>query len=84
MIDVDDVLAAEPRVREMARHTPVEHSHMLSMMTGADVHLKLETFQRTGAFKIRGAANRIATLSDVEKEAGVVTRSEERRVGKEC
>jgi len=75
MIDVDDVLAAEPRVREMARHTPVEHSHMLSKMTGADVHLKLETFQRTGAFKIRGAANRIATLSDVEKEAGVVTAS---------
>jgi threonine dehydratase len=44
-------------------------------MTGADVHLKLETFQRTGSFKIRGATNRIATLTPAEQEAGVVTAS---------
>jgi len=44
-------------------------------MSGADVHLKLENFQRTGAFKIRGAMNRIATLSESEREAGVVTAS---------
>jgi threonine dehydratase len=75
MIDVDDVLAAEQRVREMARHTPLKHSYGFSEMTGADVHLKLETFQRTGAFKIRGAANRIGTLSPAEREAGVVTAS---------
>ncbi len=75
MIDLDDVLAAEERVREMARHTPMQYSHMFSKMTGAEVHLKLETFQRTGAFKIRGAANRIGTLSAAQKEAGVVTAS---------
>jgi threonine dehydratase len=75
MIDIDDVLAAEPRVREMARHTPLRHSHVFSEMTGAEIHLKLETFQRTGAFKIRGAANRIGTLSPEEREAGVVTAS---------
>jgi threonine dehydratase len=44
-------------------------------MTGAEVHLKLENFQRTGAFKIRGATNRIATLSPEDREAGVVTAS---------
>jgi threonine dehydratase len=44
-------------------------------MTGADVHLKLETFQRTGSFKIRGATNRIATLSAADRAAGVVTAS---------
>jgi threonine dehydratase len=75
MIDADDVLAARDRVRETSRHTPLEYSHTFSEMTGAEVHLKLETFQRTGAFKIRGATNRIATLSDAEHEAGVVTAS---------
>jgi len=75
MLDADDVHAARDRVRETARWTPLEHSHTFSEMTGADVHLKLETFQRTGAFKIRGATNRIATLSDAEREAGVVTAS---------
>jgi len=75
MIDLDDVLVAADRVHEMARHTPLEYSHMFSKMTGAEIHLKLETFQRTGAFKIRGAANRMGTLSPAEKEAGVVTAS---------
>jgi threonine dehydratase len=75
MIDVDDLLTARDRVAEMARHTPLNHSYVFSEMTDAEVHLKLETFQRTGAFKIRGAANRIGTLSPDEREAGVVTAS---------
>jgi len=75
MLSFDDVLAARDRVAETARHTPLDYSHTFSSMTGADVHLKLELFQRTGAFKIRGATNRIATLSDDEREAGVVTAS---------
>ncbi|WP_255192638.1 threonine ammonia-lyase [Natronobeatus ordinarius] len=70
-----DVLEAHERVRETSRHTPLSYSYTYSEMTGADVHLKLENFQRTGAFKIRGATNRIATLSDAEKAAGVVTAS---------
>jgi len=44
-------------------------------MTGAEVHCKLENSQRTGSFKIRGAMNRIATLSEAEAENGVVTAS---------
>ncbi|QSG07691.1 threonine ammonia-lyase [Halapricum desulfuricans] len=75
MLSFDDVLAARDRVAETARHTPLDYSHTFSSMTGATVHLKLETFQRTGAFKIRGATNRIATLSDAEQAAGVVTAS---------
>ncbi|QSG04862.1 threonine ammonia-lyase [Halapricum desulfuricans] len=75
MLSFEDVLAARDRVAETARHTPLDYSHTFSSMTGATVHLKLETFQRTGAFKIRGATNRIATLSDVEQAAGVVTAS---------
>ncbi|WP_224270285.1 threonine ammonia-lyase [Haloprofundus salinisoli] len=75
MLSLSDVLAARERVNEVARHTPLEYSHTFSDMTGADVHLKLENFQRTGSFKIRGATNRIVTLSEAEKEAGVVTAS---------
>jgi len=75
MLSFEDVLAARDRVAETARHTPLDYSHTFSAMTGANVHLKLELFQRTGAFKIRGATNRIATLSEAEREAGVVTAS---------
>ncbi|MFC4542834.1 threonine ammonia-lyase [Halosolutus amylolyticus] len=75
MLELSNILEARDRVRETSRHTPLEYSHTYSAMTGADVHLKLENFQRTGAFKIRGATNRIATLSEAEKAAGVVTAS---------
>jgi threonine dehydratase len=75
MIDVDDVREARERVRETSRHTPLDYSHTYSEMTGAEVHLKLENFQRTGSFKIRGATNRIETLSESQREAGVVTAS---------
>ncbi len=75
MLDLSDVLAARDRVAETARHTPLEYSHTFSAMTGANVHLKQENLQRTGAFKIRGATNRIATLSEADRQAGVVTAS---------
>ena len=75
MITLSDIREARERVDGVARHTPLERSRTFSEMSGADVHLKLENFQRTGAFKIRGAMNRIATLSAAEREAGVVTAS---------
>lgn len=75
MLDIQDVLAARERVEKTARRTPLDYSHTFSTATGADVHLKLETFQRTGSFKIRGATNRIETLSEAERSAGVVTAS---------
>ncbi|WP_280587046.1 threonine ammonia-lyase [Halorubrum sp. Boch-26] len=75
MLSLSDVHEARERVDGVARHTPLERSRTFSEMSGADVHLKLENLQRTGAFKIRGAMNRIATLSDAEREAGVVTAS---------
>ncbi|SDX61642.1 threonine ammonia-lyase [Halobellus clavatus] len=75
MLSLADVEAARDRIADVVRHTPLEYSYAFSEMTDADVHLKLETFQRTGAFKLRGATNRIATLSDAERDAGVVTAS---------
>ena len=75
MLSLADIREARERVSGVARHTPLERSRSFSEMSGADLHLKLENFQRTGAFKIRGAMNRIRTLSDAEREAGVVTAS---------
>ncbi|MFB6107109.1 MAG: threonine ammonia-lyase [Halobacteriaceae archaeon] len=75
MLDVADVRAARDRVADVVYRTPTDHSRTFSRRTGAEVHLKMETFQRTGSFKIRGATNRIRTLSPAERAAGVVTAS---------
>ena len=75
MLNLEDVLAARDRVAETARYTPLVYSHTFSSMTGADIHVKEEMLQRTGAFKIRGATNRIATLPEEDRDAGVVTAS---------
>ena len=75
MLSFDDVLAARDRIYSVARRTPLQYSHTFSEMIGADVYLKLESLQRTGAFKIRGAMNRIETLSPDQRDAGVVTAS---------
>ncbi|MBB6646405.1 threonine ammonia-lyase [Halobellus ruber] len=75
MLSLSDVEAARDRIDDVVRRTPLEYSYSFSDVTGADVRLKLENFQRTGAFKIRGATNRIKTLSAAERDAGVVTAS---------
>ena len=75
MLSLSAIEAAADRVSVVVRRTPLEYSHTFSDRTGAEVFLKLENMQRTGAFKIRGATNRIATLSAAEREAGVVTAS---------
>ena len=67
MLDIEDVRAARERVSDVVRETPLDRSITFSERTGADVHLKLENFQRTGAFKIRGALNKVRLLSDAER-----------------
>ncbi|MCQ4333449.1 threonine ammonia-lyase [Natronomonas sp. F2-12] len=75
MLELADVRAARRRVAGTARETPLERSTTFSERTGADVRLKLEHLQRTGAFKIRGATNKIALLDEAERKAGVVAAS---------
>ena len=70
-----DVEAARARIEGIARVTPVYPSETLSRLAGRPVHLKAENLQRTGAFKIRGAVNTIASLSPEERAAGVVAAS---------
>lgn len=55
--------------------TPLDYSTTFSKMSGNEVYLKLENLQKTGAFKIRGALNKISKLSNEEKEKGVITAS---------
>lgn len=75
VLTLDDVIAAERRIRAFVHHTPLRHSTTFSQMTGAEVHLKFENLQRTGSFKIRGATNKILTLSNQERTGGVVCAS---------
>lgn len=71
-----DVEAARARLEASGvRSTPVYESETFTRRTGREVLLKAENLQRTGAFKIRGAVNRIATLKEAERAAGVVAAS---------
>src|SRR5215210_7912840 len=73
MIAFADVVDAAKRLDGVAHRTPVLTSHSLDERTGAAVHLKAENLQRVGAFKFRGAYNRISRLTEVERARGVVT-----------
>jgi threonine dehydratase len=70
-----DIEEARQRLAGVARETPVYGSETFSRIAGRDVWLKAENLQRTGAFKVRGAVNKIATLSDGERAVGVVAAS---------
>lgn len=75
LVTLDEVVAAHARIADVVQVTPVEESRAVSRMTGHRTLLKCEHLQRTGSFKIRGAANRIARLRPAEREAGVVCAS---------
>jgi threonine dehydratase len=71
-----DVEAARARIAgKGVRMTPLYGSETFGRMTGREVHLKAETLQRTGSFKIRGATNKLESLTDAERKAGVVAAS---------
>ncbi len=74
-ITLADIAAARERLRGSVYYTPCAHSVVLSQLTGQEVFLKLENLQMTGAFKERGALNRIATLTPEQAARGVVAAS---------
>jgi len=74
-VTYEDVVAASKRLAGVANRTPVVTSRTLDARTGGNVFLKAENFQRMGAFKFRGAYNRLAQLSAEERERGVVAYS---------
>src|SRR3954464_10761058 len=75
MVDSSDVARAAEAVAGVARETPVLPAKRLSRQVGGELWLKLENLQVTGAFKVRGAVNRLSELSGEEHEAGVLAAS---------
>ena len=74
-VTIDDVLAADRRIRPHAHRTPVLTCASLDAMTGARLYFKCENLQKVGAFKFRGACNAVMALSDSEAARGVATHS---------
>jgi threonine dehydratase len=72
---VKEVVAAEERIRPHIRETILDYSPFFSKITGADVYFKLENLQYTGSFKVRGAINKVLSLTPTERRRGVVTAS---------
>jgi threo-3-hydroxy-L-aspartate ammonia-lyase len=75
VISLDDVRAAAARLDGVANRTPVFTSRTLDERVGASVHVKAECFQRGGAFKFRGAYNKIASLAPDVRSRGVLAYS---------
>ncbi|MDN5200965.1 threonine/serine dehydratase [Fulvivirgaceae bacterium BMA10] len=71
----DLVNEAEQRIRPYIYETPLEHSPYLSQVIDGEVHLKLESQQRSGSFKYRGITNKLLSLDETVLEKGVITAS---------
>src|SRR5262249_37661938 len=72
-IDLSDVRAARDRISPFLHRTPTLTSRYISALTGAEIFLKAELFQKTGSFKPRGALNRLKNFSAEQKAGGIVT-----------
>lgn len=72
---VSQIHAAHDRIGPYIRQTPCELSLPLSRMAGGEVWLKLECFQETGSFKLRGALNRLLSMDEEQRRRGVVAAS---------
>lgn len=75
MIELNKIYQAKQKIADFALKTPLSHSHFLSDICNAKIYLKNENLQRTGAYKIRGAYNKIANLSESQKKNGVIAAS---------
>ncbi|SDF00801.1 threonine ammonia-lyase [Sporolituus thermophilus] len=74
-VTLNDVKQAQEALAGLVHRTPLDYSHTFSAMAGCDVYLKLENLQKTGSFKIRGAYNKIHSLTEAEKRRGVIAAS---------
>ncbi len=74
-VTLKDIKEAEGRLKGDILETPLKESHYFSKLLGKNISFKMENLQHTGAFKVRGARNKLLSLSDVEKKRGVITAS---------
>lgn len=75
MINVENINKAAKRLQGVALHTPLQHNLQLSEEFGCNVYLKREDLQAVRSYKLRGAYNKISSLSEEEKDKGVVCAS---------
>jgi len=75
LLNIEKIYKAQERIKDVAVNTPFSYAPYLSKVAEADVYLKKENLQVTGAFKIRGAYNKIATLTQAQRDCGVVAAS---------
>ena len=71
-MNIEDIRQAAARIKGHVKRTPLEYSVSLSERLGTNVFVKYELFQKTGAFKPRGAFNKLLTISDEERARGIV------------
>ena len=72
MLNIDMIQEARERIASRIHRTPVVTSRQFNEAAGKEVFFKCENLQRAGAFKIRGATNKIQSLTDEEKRRGIV------------
>jgi len=75
MLSPQDIIEAGSRIRPLVRETPIDYSLHLSRLGDANVYLKLEHLQHTGSFKLRGATNKILSLTEEQLHRGVIAAS---------
>jgi len=75
MVTLSDIQSALVRIRQSIHVSPCTRSETFSEFTGNSIYLKLENRQRTGAYKERGALNKLLSLSDLERAQGVIAAS---------
>jgi len=71
-MNLSDITRAAEKIHPYIHHTQLFTSHTLSNLIGCQLHLKTENLQRAGSFKIRGALNKLLSLSETERSRGVV------------
>lgn len=74
-VTLQDIQKAQETIKDVVKKTDILESTKLSTMTGANIYYKCENLQKTGSFKVRGASNKIANLTEEEKSKGVIASS---------
>ena len=75
MLTLQQIQAAQQTIGRAVDLTPCKYSGFLSRLTSAPIYLKLENLQKTGSFKIRGAINKLSSLTPEERRRGVIAAS---------
>lgn len=74
-LSLQDIQKAQETIKDIVKKTDILESAKLSSITGANIYYKCENLQKTGSFKVRGACNKIANLTEQEKANGVIASS---------